>query len=124
MKESNTKALPPCCSICTPHSPSHRPTATTNKPRNFSDISGRLETSFVNVPYSPPNAVIVNASRDSNRREWHGSEMYEVAKRVEGMLSAVEEIMMERDDSGEMRGTFYCKTCLDRCVVWIYDFLY
>lgn len=50
--------------------------------------------------------------------------MYEVAKRMEGMLSAVEEIMMERDDSGDKRGTFYCKTCLDRCVVWIYDFLY
>jgi hypothetical protein len=50
--------------------------------------------------------------------------MYEVAKRMEGMLSAVKEIMIERDDSVEMPETFYCKSCLNRCVVWIYDFLY
>jgi hypothetical protein len=34
-------------------------------------------------------------------------EMYEVAQRMKGMLSAVEDITMERDDSVEMPETFY-----------------
>eukprot|EP00804_Cyclotella_cryptica_P009319 CCRYP_008987-RA/>CCRYP_008987-RA protein AED:0.05 eAED:0.05 QI:276/1/1/1/0.5/0.4/5/79/477 len=124
----------PFCSICTRSAPSHPPTpktAATNpvKSRSFAFPHGILETSFVNVPYSPPspNNTInendtvgisngVRRNGDTERNDWYGSEMYEASRRMEAMIRAAEEfVRADGDDSDSMsEGYYYCRSCLDR----------
>ena len=106
--ESSSKAPTHSCSICN-RSPYSSRSASKDTSLSKREISIRLDTSFVNVPYSPPTATL-----DSNRREWHGSEMYEITRRLEGMIHAAQDII--GDNCLEMAESYYCKPCLDRLV--------
>eukprot|EP00956_Cyclotella_meneghiniana_P004231 scaffold5182_cov65-Cyclotella_meneghiniana.AAC.5 len=115
---NSTKFSSLCCSICKSSaatSPANRPPPkTTTAPESN---NSRLETSFVNVPYSPPTAYAHPNS--TQRKEWHGSEMYEVTRRTEDMLSAMEEMMGRDDGDCAMSDTYYCRSCLERSVVTV-----
>ena len=119
---NSTKFSSLSCSICkSPAAPSPaKPKTTSSRPvksnRTAPESNNcRLETSFVNVPYSPPTAYAHPNS--TQRKEWHGSEMYEVTRRTEDMLSAMEEMMGRDDGDCAMSDTYYCRSCLERSVV-------
>ena len=96
------------CSICNRDASSDKP------PSQQGTVSrGKsLEKSFVNVPYSPPTAT--HPAIDSNRKEWHGSEIHETTRRMERLLTATVEMMNIDDGNVEMSEKFYCKSCLCR----------
>ena len=125
---NSTKFSSLCCSICKSSaapSPDNRPPpkTTSSIPVIISNRTApesnncRLETSFVNVPYSPPTAYAHPNS--TQRKEWHGSEMYEVTRRTEDMLSSIEKMMGRDDGDCAMSDTYYCRSCLERSVVTV-----
>lgn len=62
----------------------------------------------MNVPYSPPTASC---------KDWHGSEMYEITRRMEKMLAAIDDMGGINDESDRVSEQYYCKSCLDRLAV-------